>query len=158
MCIRRNTFCITASLLFTFQTSLPLFCGLSLLRTACLLYHFVLTLSSIFFNFFQNLSTSFSLPSSDTTMSVYHTLSLLSSTFFYFLTALSVSLFDSLDSISSYSPFVNTFLQSFFIFLYTPFLLPYIVFLFYFLILCLTDKFAILIYERNTTHIFLIHT
>ena len=138
MCIRRNTFLYYRFSTVYFSNITSTFLWAISLEDSLFIISPRLNFVKYFFNFFQNLSTSFSLPSSDTTMSVYHTLTLLSSTFFsfYFLTAISVSLFDSLDSISSYSPFVNTFLQTFFIFLSTPFILPYIVFLFSFLILC----------------------
>ena len=124
MCIRRNTFCITASLLFTFQTSLLLSQAISLedslfIISPCL--KFVKPFFQLFLKTFQQAS----LPSSDTTLSVYHTSPLLSSTFFNFFKLFShLPLWgcpssDSLDSISPYSLFVNTFFL-FFIFFYSP--------------------------------------
>lgn len=123
MCIRRNTFCITASLLFTFQTSLPLSRAISLedslfIISPCL--KFVKPFFQLFLKTFQQAS----LPSSDTTLSVYHTSPLLSSTFFNFFKLFShLSLrccpsSDSLHSISPYPLFVNTFFL-FFIFFYS---------------------------------------
>ena len=123
LCIRRNTFCITASLLFTFQTSLPLSRAISLedslfIISPCL--KFVKPFFQLFLKTFQQAS----LPSSDTTLSVYHTSPLLSSTFFNFFKLFShLSLrccpsSDSLHSISPYPLFVNTFFL-FFIFFYS---------------------------------------
>ena len=118
MCIRRNTFCITASLLFTFQTSLPLSRAISLKDSL-----FIISPCLVCQVFFSTFSKNFrpgSLPLSDTTLSVYHTYSPLSSAFFNFFKLFShLSLrrclsSDSLHSISSYSSFVNTF----FVFLY----------------------------------------
>ncbi len=126
MCIRRNTFCITASLLFTFQTSLPLSRAISL-KDSLFIISPCLKFVKPFFQLFLKTFQQASLPSSDTTLSVYHTSPLLSSTFFNFFKLFShLSLrccpsSDSLHSISPYPLFVNTFFL-FFIFFYSFFI------------------------------------
>ena len=128
MCIRRNTFCITASLLFTFQTSLPLSRAISL-KDSLFIISPCLKFVKSFFQLFLKTFRPASLPSSDTTLSVYHTSPLLSSAFFNFFKLFSrLSLrcclvFDSSDSISPYPLFVNTFFHIFLFFLFYSYIL-----------------------------------